>query len=140
PIDPATPLTPALLDSRSHATSRSRASRPGHRCGPTVIGYFAEIARLAVDDRASSVDGNPAAVFEHVTNLLAAALHSRLHPRKRDPDHLGGVLLRKALELGERDRFAVGRRKSGDEKSDAVQKVRSEFRRLLVRVLDFELV
>ena len=61
------------------------------------------------------VERDVAARLQHLLNLPPTALDARLHARQRDLEHLGGVLLGHPLELGQRDRVAIGQRERRDE-------------------------
>ncbi len=58
-----------------------------------------KVARLALDDATPAIDGNLAAFFEHVADLVSATLHPRFQAGKRDTEHVGGFLLSEAFEL-----------------------------------------
>src|SRR5579862_6836594 len=81
------------------------AVRGNHRVGAALVGHHTP----------SRVDPDVAAGEEHFLDLLPTTLHSGLHTRQRDPQHLGGVLLSHSLKLGQHDRLAVRGRQRGHE-------------------------
>ncbi len=64
-----------------------------------------------------------AAVLERLAELLPASLDAGLHAGQRNPDHVGGFLLREPLELGESQCLTIRRRKHRDERCDVTRKL-----------------
>src|SRR6478609_2844279 len=66
--------------------------------------------RLIVGDATPAVEGDLAALLEESLELVAAALHTGLHPGDRQADAGRGVGLGNPVDVGELECVAVDRR------------------------------
>src|SRR5688572_20905486 len=94
---------------------KRRTTRPGsalepHRSVAATTRRGPRLSHLAREDVATDVERDSTTIVELFPEERSSTLHARLHAGDRDTEHLCCLFLRQPFELGQGQRFAIGRR------------------------------